>query len=100
MKGLFADTAPAVLKEAGSLAMVHIDCDIYDAVKVSYDLSKPHMVPMGYYVFDDATVSSCIGAAEAVEELVIQRDGLFSEQIFPHFVFRKPAARDALRLRT
>ena len=46
------------------------------------------MVPGGYLVFDDATVSSCIGATEAVESLVVRRDGLNSEQIFPHFVFR------------
>ena len=42
----------------------------------------------GYVVFDDATVSSCIGATEAVEDLLIRRDGLNSEQIYPHFVFR------------
>ena len=46
----------------------------------------------GYYVFDDATVSSCIGATEVVEDLVIRRDGLNSEQIYPHFVFRAPGA--------
>jgi hypothetical protein len=46
------------------------------------------MVPGGYLVFDDATVSSCLGATEAVEQILIRRDGLSSEQIFPHFVFR------------
>jgi hypothetical protein len=46
------------------------------------------MIPGGYLVFDDATVSSCLGATEAVEDLLIRRDGLNSEQIFPHFVFR------------
>jgi hypothetical protein len=48
------------------------------------------MVPGGYMVFDDATVSSCLGATEAVESLLIRRDGLSSEQIWPHFVFRAP----------
>ncbi len=46
------------------------------------------MVEGGYIVFDDATLSSCLGATEVVEDLVIRRDGLNSEQIFPHFVFR------------
>jgi hypothetical protein len=46
------------------------------------------MVEGGYFVFDDATVSSCIGATEVVEDLLIRRDGLNSEQIWPHFVFR------------
>jgi hypothetical protein len=90
IKGRFEDTAPRVLAEAGRISLAHIDCDIYSAVKYAYDISISHMVPGGYYVFDDATFSSCIGATEAVEESVIQRDRLFSEQIFPHFVFRHP----------
>ncbi|MFO1126413.1 MAG: TylF/MycF/NovP-related O-methyltransferase [Methylocystis sp.] len=88
VKGLFADTAPTLLPKVGSIILAHIDCDIYSAVKYSYEASKPYMVPMGYYVFDDATASSCIGATEAVESFVIARDGLLSEQIYPHFVFR------------
>jgi len=88
VQGLFEETAPATLREAGSVALAHIDCDIYSAVKYAYEVSKPHMVTGGYYVFDDATVASCLGATEAVEEVLIQCDGLFSEQIYPHFVFR------------
>lgn len=95
VKGLFQDTAPTLMPQIGPVILAHIDCDIYSAVKYSYDVSKPNMVPMGYYVFDDATVSSCIGATEAVEAFVIQRDGLLSEQIYPHFVFRHPAATPA-----
>jgi hypothetical protein len=79
-----------VLAEARRIALAHVDCDIYDAVKYSYQVSKPYMVPMGYVVFDDATASSCIGATEAVEDTVIRQDGLFSEQVFPHHVFRAP----------
>ncbi len=45
------------------------------------------MVQGGYIIFDDANVSSCIGATEAVEE-IIQRDCMYSEQIWPHYVFR------------
>lgn len=90
IKGVFADTAPAVLAEAGQVRLAHIDCDIYDAVRYAYDVSKPVMVPGGYFVFDDSTTSSCPGATEAVEEAVIRRDGLLSEQIWPHHVFRAP----------
>jgi hypothetical protein len=46
------------------------------------------MVEGGYIVFDDALYSSCIGATEVVEETVIRRDGLNSEQVYPHMVFR------------
>lgn len=90
VKGLFENTAAPVLQEAKSIALAHIDCDIFSSVKYSYDCVKPHMVPAGYLVFDDSTASTCIGATEAVERFVIQRDGLLSEQIFPHHVFRAP----------
>jgi predicted O-methyltransferase YrrM len=90
VKGLFQETGSSVVDKVRSIALAHIDCDIYSAVAFSYDLVKNYMVPGGYVVFDDATTSSCLGATEAVEELVIRRDGLHSEQIFPQFVFRSP----------
>lgn len=41
----------------------------------------------GYVVCDDATMSTCLGATQVVEEMI--RDyGLRCEQIYPHFVFR------------
>lgn len=92
VKGYFEQTAPEVLRRAGRVALAHIDCDILPSVQYSYEVVKPAMVPGGYYVFDDATVSSCIGATEVVEDLVIRRDGMNSEQIFPHFVFRAAGA--------
>jgi len=88
IKGLFEDTNDIVMKQAGKISLAHIDCDIASAVKYSYEGVKPFMVDGGYIVFDDATVSSCIGATEVVEDLLIRRDGLNSEQIWPHFVFR------------
>ncbi len=84
----FEDTAQGVAREFGPFALAHIDCDIYSAVACAYESARQAMVPGGYIVFDDATVSSCLGATEAVESLAIRRDGLSSEQIFPHFVFR------------
>lgn len=92
VQGMFEDTAPDLLANVigPKVALAHIDCDIYSGVAYSYEVVKPYMMPRGYIVFDDATVASCIGATEAVEELVIQRDGLRSEQIYPHFVFRAP----------
>jgi hypothetical protein len=90
IQGLFQETAPSALAKIGSIVLAHIDCDIYSAVAYAYDLVKNYMVPGGYFVFDDATTSSCLGATEAVEEFVIRRDGLHSEQIFPQFVFRSP----------
>ena len=93
VKGLFEETAAGVLAEAGPIALAHVDCDIYSAVAYAYDTVKDHMVEGGYIVFDDATAPTCIGATEAVEDVVIRRDGLHSEQIHPHFVFRAPGFR-------
>jgi predicted O-methyltransferase YrrM len=87
-QGLFEDTAKQALEEAGQIALAHIDCDIHSAVAYSYDAVRDYMVEGGYYVFDDATSATCIGATEVIEDLLIRRDGLSSEQIFPHFVFR------------
>jgi hypothetical protein len=88
VQGLFEDTNASVMARAGSVSLAHIDCDIAPAVRFAYEGVRPFMVQGGYMVFDDATVSSCIGATEVVEELVIRRDGLHSEQIWPHYVFR------------
>ena len=79
-----------MLRQAGTIALAHIDCDIYESVSYAYETCKPHIVENGYIVFDDSTTSSCLGATEAVEKLVIARDGLLSEQIYPHHVFRIP----------
>jgi len=88
VRGLFEDTAPGTLPEVGSIRLAHIDCDIKSAVAYSYDASRPYMVEDGYIVLDDALFSSCLGATEVVEDLMVRRDGLNSEQIYPHFVFR------------
>jgi hypothetical protein len=88
VKGLFEDTKADVMKKASQNSLAHIDCDITPAVRFSYDGVKRYMVNGGYIVLDDAIVSSCIGATEVVEDLMIRRDGLNSEQIWPHFLFR------------
>ncbi|MER9020135.1 TylF/MycF/NovP-related O-methyltransferase [Mesorhizobium sp. M0898] len=88
IRGLFEETAEDTLKTVGSVRLNHVDCDIYSAVSYSYDVSRKHMVDGGYWVFDDPLCSTCIGAMEAVEEALIQRDGRFAEQVYPHLVYR------------
>lgn len=87
VKGLVEDTAPCVYERAGQFGLAHLDLDIYSGLKFAQDSVWPFMAPGGYVVYDDATVSSCIGATQAVEELIIERR-LNSEQVYPHFVFR------------
>jgi hypothetical protein len=88
VQGLFEDTAPALLSTIHTVGLAHIDCDIKSSCSFAYDAVKPYMVNGGYIIFDDALYSSCLGATETVEELLIQRDNKYCEQIFPHLVFR------------
>lgn len=86
VKGLFQDTF-ATLPADAMFGLAHIDADIYSAVKYAQDAVWPRMTPGGYVVFDDADVSSCIGATQAVEELIMEKR-VHCEQIWPHFVYR------------
>ena len=88
VQGTFEETAPELLGRAGPVLLSHIDCDIQSSVAYAWEAVKSHTHPGGYVVFDDAHASGCLGATEVVEELVIRRDGLNCEQIWPHFVFR------------
>jgi hypothetical protein len=90
VKGLFEETTEGVLAKAQKLVLAHIDCDIQSAVIYTWNRVKPRMVTGGYVVFDDATEASCLGATEAVEREVIHKEGICSEQIYPHYVFRYP----------
>lgn len=88
VKGFFEDTLPAILDEGTEFGLAHVDCDIYSGVAYSQDAIYPRLCDRGYLVYDDACVSSCIGATQAVEEFMIERRQ-HSEQIWPHFVLRK-----------
>lgn len=88
VQGAFEETAPELLGRAGPVLLSHIDCDIQSSVAFAWEAVKSHMRPGGYVIFDDAHASGCLGATEVVEDLVIRRDGLNCEQIWPHFVFR------------
>lgn len=86
VKGLFQETFPK-LDPNLRFGLAHLDADIYSAIKYAQDAVWPFMTKGGYLVYDDADVSSCIGATQAVEELIQERR-VHSEQIWPHFVFR------------
>src|SRR6202030_3192387 len=76
VQGYFEESAAAVLQQQQRIALCHIDCDIRSAVAYAYDVTRPYMLPGGYWIFDDPFVADCVGAAEAVEDLLIRRDGL------------------------
>lgn len=94
VQGRFEDTAVETLRSVGAVSFAHIDCDIQSAIATSYDALRPHLVPGAYIVFDDPLAASCLGAFEAVEDLLVRRDGLHAEQVYPQLVFRQPPAAD------
>jgi len=90
IEGEFKDTLPTALAEIGTVCLAHVDCDLRESVSYAYEQTKPYLVDGAYLVFDDPLIPTCLGAFEAVEELLVRRDGLHAEQVFPHLVYRYP----------
>ena len=90
VKGLFEETFPQIAKKIKNVALAHIDCDLYSSVKYAITALQPCMRnKSGYLIFDDPIHSSCLGALEAVEEM-IEEYGMRAEQSHPHLVYRLP----------
>lgn len=87
VRGRFEETFPAVAASGATFGLAHIDCDIYSAVKYAQEEVWPHMIKGGYVIYDDADAPTCIGATEAVEEMIMTRR-IHAEQVWPHWVFR------------
>lgn len=90
IKGLFQDGVRQIPAEERRFYISHVDCDIYTSVKFSISFTKEHAVPGAYIIFDDPLTSNCLGALKPVEEDLVQREGLFAEQVYPHLVYRFP----------
>jgi len=86
--GLFERTLPPILEARPAMALVHIDCDIYAPIKYLLSACEPHYEAGGYVVFDDPLFSSCIGAFDAMAEVLLRNRALLPEQVYPHLVFR------------
>src|SRR5579884_3491619 len=71
IQGRFEETALPVLKEIRKVTLCHLDCDIRSAIQSAYDATRPYMVAGGYWVFDDPLLPTCLGATEAVEDLLV-----------------------------
>lgn len=90
VKGEFGATLPGVLAQDGSVGLAHVDCDIYGPIKQVVRACLPRMTAGAHVVFDDPLHGSCLGAFDAVQELMIRELGLTAEQAYPHLVFRCP----------
>jgi hypothetical protein len=89
LRGLFQDTVEQIAPADRRFFLSHVDCDVYDSAVFSIEFSKRHAVPGSYITLDDPLASDCIGAMQAAEECLVQQ-GLFAEQVYPHFVYRYP----------
>jgi predicted O-methyltransferase YrrM len=54
IEGWFDKTLPQFLaREAGPIAFLHVDCDIYSSTKTVLDLTAPRLAPGAVIVFDE-----------------------------------------------
>ena len=54
--------------EASTIALAHIDLDLYHGVRGCCEFIYPRLVPGGIMIFDDYGYASCPGARRAVDE--------------------------------
>lgn len=51
--GWFRETLPPFVAEAGPIALVHVDCDIYTSTRTALEALAPRLGPGAILVFDD-----------------------------------------------
>ena len=90
VKGRFDETLPGVLAGGVRVGMAHVDCDIYEPIKFVIRACLGSMPAKTHVAFDDPLHGSCLGAFDAVQELMIRELDLTAEQAYPHLVFRCP----------
>ncbi len=67
VKGYFKNTLKSQLNRTQSICFAHIDCDLYDPVRLCAEQIYSKMSPGGIMLFDDLT-TSYKGARDAFEE--------------------------------
>ncbi|WP_233247604.1 TylF/MycF family methyltransferase [Caulobacter endophyticus] len=87
VQGLFQDTLPPLLATGVKFGLAHVDADIYSACKYAQDTVWPSLVKGAYITYDDPLDSTNMGAMQALEEMIVERD-IRTEQMFPHPVLR------------
>jgi O-methyltransferase len=67
VEGWFADTLPAAVPEIDRIAILHVDADFYEPVKLALETFYPKLSRGGYVIVDD--YFAFIGARRATDEL-------------------------------
>lgn len=65
VKGYFEDTLP---RYGGNIALLHLDCDLYESYKVALNTLYEKVVPGGIVMFDEYDDSRWAGARVAIDE--------------------------------
>lgn len=71
VKGFFEDTVP---KYEGKIALLHLDCDLYDSYRVCLEHLYGKVVPGGAILFDEYENPKFPGARKAVDEFFADKD--------------------------
>jgi O-methyltransferase len=66
--GWFKETVPKWIRSVGSIALLHIDCDYYEPVRLCLQEGFPRVSPAGAIVIDD--YGAWRGCQEAVDEFL------------------------------
>lgn len=69
VKGWFEDTVPDI--DTGSIALLHLDCDLYESVKYCLESFYDSIVPGGCIIVDD--YGYWTGCKQAVDEFIASR---------------------------
>lgn len=95
VKGYLKDTLP--LYQGGKIALLNIDCDLYEPYKNALDYLYDQVVPGGVIIFDDFKIEPDAnerfpGARKAVYEFLGDRIGELRESIKGNPYYIKPRA--------
>ncbi|MBI2871466.1 MAG: class I SAM-dependent methyltransferase [Candidatus Omnitrophica bacterium] len=71
VKGWFHETIPSHKKAMGDIALLHLDGDYYESIKICLEELYDQVVPDGYVVIDDYCYWK--GCKKAVDEFMLRR---------------------------
>jgi len=84
-RGVFEDTVH--FKAGDKLALAHLDCDWYDAVKLCLERTAANLSPGGLMILDD--YNDYGGCQKAADQFLAVHPGFQLVQTVPHAIIRK-----------
>ena len=87
--GIFPEETAGYLPEKQKFSFAHIDVDVYESAKDSFDYIFPRLTAGGFIVFDDYGFSTCDGVTKFCNELSLRDDIIFIYNLNGHAVLIK-----------